>query len=98
MRKICYETPTQVIFVDVLDAVDCPTYRLIGGIAYGDVIICGECGGEISLEDLYEDYDVAAANGIKLPDAPIYELSWSPIDEAIAGDAIYEPINTMKEN
>lgn len=98
MRKICYETPTQVIFVDVLNEVERPMYRLIGGIAYGDEIICGECGGAISLEYLYEDYDAAVAVGAKLPDAPIYELSWISIDEAIAGDAIYELINTMKEN
>ena len=96
MRKTWYDVPTQVIFVDVQDAVERPVYRLIGGIAYGDVIICGECGGKISLEDLYEDYDVAAAaGGAKLPDAPIYELPWSSIDEAITGDAIYEFISTM---
>jgi hypothetical protein len=97
MRKNWYDVPTQVIFVDVDDNLEVST---IGGIAYGDVVICGECGCTICLEDLYTDYDAAVADGVEVPDAPIYELPWISIDEAIAGNGAdkYEFIYEMKED
>ena len=44
-----FDMPTQVKFWDV------ETERYICGIAYRDEIICGECGGIISIDELYED-------------------------------------------
>lgn len=49
--KDYYEIPTQVVFSDSEgDGVK----ELIGGIAYKENIICGECGGIIELEEIEE--------------------------------------------
>lgn len=47
-EPIYFNTPTQVAFWDV----DGDHY--IGGIAYGDEIICGCCGGVVSIEEVCE--------------------------------------------
>lgn len=67
MKKF-YEVPTQVKFIENADIVDDPHW--IGGIAYQDYVICGECGGIIDLEDL----------------ADIIELPWVDITYEIIGD------------
>ena len=66
MKKF-YDAPTQVKFIETTDAVDYP--RWIGGIAYQDYVICGECGGIIELEDI----------------ADIVELPWVDITVDIVG-------------
>ena len=48
MKKY-YQTPTQVKFYDSWEN------RWIGGIAYRDEIICGECGGIMDIDDLKEN-------------------------------------------
>lgn len=45
MKKY-YDVPTQVQFYDEDNNV------WLSGIAYGDVITCGECGGTVELSDL----------------------------------------------
>ena len=66
MKKF-YEVPTQVKFIESADVVDEPHW--IGGIAYQDYVICGECGGIIDLEDL----------------AAIVEFPWVDISNEIIG-------------
>jgi hypothetical protein len=48
MPKLNYEVPTQVKFYDADDD------RWFGGIAFGERIICGECGTAILIADIYE--------------------------------------------
>ena len=55
--KRYYETPTQVIWFGYLEDV------WVGGIAFGNVIICGCCGNTIKLDNFekgevveYEDW------------------------------------------
>lgn len=67
MKRNSYDMPTQVLFRE-----DDDDSRWIGGIAFGNVVICGECGGTIELEDI----------------ADIKELSWVDISEEIRGDAV----------
>ena len=71
-----FETPTQVKFLD--DAEDELKYR--GGIAYGDVIVCGCCGGVVEISDLLECFSEQEANLIIIP------LEWIDISEAIIGE------------
>ena len=42
-----FETPMQVLFYDKEE-----TYAKYAGIAYNDYIICGCCGGVITLEEV----------------------------------------------
>ena len=69
--KNFYEVATQVKFIESVDVVDEPHW--IGGIAYQDYVICGECGGIIELEDIAE----------------IIELPWVDITYDIVGDYDY---------
>ena len=71
MKKY-YDYPTQVIFKDSSDIVDEPHW--IGGIAYHDEVICGECCSIISLEDIEE----------------IIDLPWVSISEEIGGDELLD--------
>jgi hypothetical protein len=71
MKKY-YDYPTQIIFKERLDVTDEP--RWIGGIAYRDEVICGECGGIILLEDIEE----------------IIDLPWTSISEEIGGDELLD--------
>ncbi len=71
-----FETPTQVKFLD--NAEDELKYK--GGIAYGDVIVCGCCGGVVEISDLLEYFSDEEANLIIIP------LEWIDISEAIIGD------------
>ena len=60
MEKIeNFDVPTQVKFVDfgIAPADNDGEILWLGGIAYGNEIICGCCGGIILLEDLYADYE-----------------------------------------
>ena len=71
-----FETPTQVKFLD--DAEDELKYK--GGIAYGDVIVCGCCGGVVEISDLLECFSEQEANLIIIP------LEWIDVSEAIIGE------------
>jgi hypothetical protein len=67
MKKF-YDVPTQVKFIESDDVVDEP--RWIGGIAFQDYVICGECGSIVDLKNL----------------ADIIELPWVDITDGIVGD------------
>ena len=71
MKKF-YDVPTQVKFIENPDIVSDP--RWIGGIAYQDYVICGECGCIIELEDIVN----------------IIELPWVDITDGIGGDDGFE--------
>ena len=71
-----FETPTQVKFLD--NAEDELKYK--GGIAYGDVIVCGCCGGVVEISDLLEYFSDEEANLIIIP------LEWIDISEDIMGE------------
>lgn len=86
MERITYfENPTQVRFYDLEN--DC----WIGGICYGEKLICGCCGGVVNLNDFcgeYQDwYDMSTEEEKKkLPANPIEIYSnWVDISEAITG-------------
>lgn len=63
-----FDRPTQVRFYDR------DNERWIGGIAYGDEIICGECGGIEEIADFAEGEIV------------VYQGDWVDISESIMGD------------
>lgn len=72
MGKKYYEKPTQVIFLEE-EGVTEEEPRKIGGIAYHDYVICGECGEVVKIEDT----------------EIVEELTWCAISEEIGGDEIY---------
>ena len=80
--KHFYENPTQVLFWEPEEN------DYIGGIAYGDVIICGCCGGAIEIEDIYNRVEIDRESGVEVPpeEEVIVPLSWVPINEEIRGD------------
>lgn len=71
MARKYYEEATQVIFIENVEDDDEP--RKIGGIAYHDYIICGECGAVVKIEDT----------------EIVKELPWYTISEDIGGYEIY---------
>ena len=74
-KKTYFENPTQVVWVD-------EDNHAHAGIAYGDVIICGCCGGTQEIAEIYE----FAPEGVE---NPITELEWFSIREEIGGDYLY---------
>ena len=53
IQNLDFDRPTQVAFVDEWTDDDVPNMDVVvGGIAYGTTIICGECGSIIDLEDV----------------------------------------------
>ena len=75
-KKMYFENPTQVVWID-------ESGQKQAGIAYGDVIICGCCGGTVAIDEIYE----FAPEGVE---NPITELEWTSICEEIGGDYLYE--------
>lgn len=76
-----FEIPTQVKFLDLGDTgTDEDVW--IGGIAYGDDIICGCCGAIISIEELFEDWNEFKDEHPNI-DAPLETLSWVSISDEI---------------
>ena len=67
--KDYYEVPTQVVFSD---SEDDGVKELIGGIAYKESIICGECGGLIDLEEIEK--------------GNLKELPWVNVDPFVDGE------------
>lgn len=68
-----FEVPTQVKFYDA----DSGMFQ--GGIAYGDEIICGCCGGIFEVDEVIEG---AKRAGV---DLDIRIMSWVDISEEILG-------------
>ena len=66
--KFFYDKPTQVQFKEKPEVNDEPHW--IGGIAYCDQVICGECGAIVECHDIDE----------------IINLSWVDISKGILGD------------
>ena len=59
-RILDFNRPTQVKFIDFdrdIGNDDNKEPYWIGGIAFGDKIICGCCGGIIDIQGYYEDWD-----------------------------------------
>lgn len=78
-----YENPTMVRFLDpndtdYYDVVSRDEMRMLAGIAYQDVVICGCCGGTFKLENLNE--------WNKTENLEYEELPWIDIVEAIVGE------------
>ena len=68
-KRLYFDVPTQVAFKESPEITDTP--RWIGGIAFRDEIICGECGVVVDTEDVEQ----------------IIELPWVSISEELIGDA-----------
>lgn len=68
--KTYYDSPTQVVFSDQENEDESPI--LLGGIAFHEYVICGECGSVIELDEFKE--------------GQVRELPWCSIDEEIRGD------------
>ena len=66
-----FDKPTQVQFCDAEGFKH-------GGIAYGDEIICGCCGGIFTIEEVYE---FALEFGIEEPIMPYHD--WEPLERII---------------
>lgn len=64
MRKTFYETPTQVLFKEEKEA-----EKEFGGIAFQNVVICGECGGTFEITEI----------------EILEEFPWLDISDAIIG-------------
>ncbi len=73
MSKMNFDKPTQVMFLDL-------EQEWQVGIAYGDEIICGCCGGIFEVDEIME---LAIENGMKCGIHP-YE-TWDNISEEISG-------------
>lgn len=74
MKKF-FEVPTQVMFWDV------DGNHYIGGIAYHDEIICGCCGGIVSIEEVYE----FTPTEVKEP-VHVFDKYWVDISHEIIGN------------
>jgi hypothetical protein len=69
-----FTKPTQVKFLDA----DYDHY--VGGIAYGNEIICGCCGSIFDIDELLEDADPTDPRPVIIP------LEWIDISNEIKGD------------
>ena len=69
-----YNVPTQVKFKTSADVAGDDEVKWLGGIAYCDEVICGECGGIIECDNIEE----------------IVNLSWVDISNEIMGDEVQE--------
>ena len=73
MEKRYFEKPTQICFWEGED--------WNAGIAFGNSIICGCCGGVIDIDEVYEFAPDEITNPI------IWFENWVDIQDEIAGDA-----------
>ena len=73
MSKMNFDKPTQVMFLDL-------EQEWQVGIAYGEEIICGCCGGVFEVDEIMES---AVESGVKCGIHP-YE-TWNDISEEISG-------------
>ena len=84
MNKFWFEVPTQVKFYDPYESEDenaAILTNFTGGIAFEDKIICGCCGGVISIDELYEGADEDKFTG-----EVIIPMEWIDISETIIGE------------
>lgn len=85
-HPIYFALSLQVKFLDT--GAEEPTW--IGGIALGDHIICGCCGGVISIEDFWDEVEEGWQNdpaGVNVADedALVMYSDWVDISKAITG-------------
>ena len=78
--KRSFDVPTQVAFYDAENEL------YIGGIAYGDEIICLECGATIEIADYCDEIEEVAPH----VQFPIIPMSWCNISDACLGDAMFD--------
>ena len=72
IQNMYFEEPTQLMFIDEYNEFDkLDTEYAVGGIAYKNEIICGECGAIVDLEDVFAVYVFG---------------DWVSLNEAISGD------------
>ena len=87
MEKSYFDRPTQVVFADP----DNPGVW-ISGIAYRDEIICGCCGGVVSIDDVIE---MAREDGVN---CAIHEYhDWSNIADEIVGGELPETLDRNED-
>lgn len=79
-----FDVPTQVAFYNLYDEVSEDendidiSFHYCGGIAYGNVIICGCCGGIINIDELFDE---CPANRV-----PLYKFdTWLDVSDEIIG-------------
>ena len=73
-----FHRPTQVIFFDELDNDE---ELFLGGVAYQDYIICGECGATISLDEVYD-----LAESYAIESNAVNPVSWVNLSDTIIGE------------
>ena len=83
MTQRYFERPTQVAFYDIENK------DYISGIAYGEEIICLECGGVIEIEDYLEEVAEACGDTVKYP---IISLDWMSLTEECLGDLRFDKL------
>ena len=77
-----FDHPMQVKYLDQYGENE-EDYRYVGGIAYQDEVICGCCGGIVSIEELYEfaqDYNLPFDKVLHVYD------DWLDLESEIRGD------------
>lgn len=92
-RILDFDCPTQVKFIDFdrnigSNGEEEPYW--LGGIAFGDKIICGCCGGTLDIQEYYEDWDSfgkAEFGNYVEDDNPlvVYDY-WVDINEEVKGN------------
>ena len=83
-RILDFDFPRQVKFID-FDSGNEDQTTWLGGIAIGDKIICGCCGGLIDIQELWETWD-ELKDEYPNDTAPIYVYQeWMDISEEIKG-------------
>ena len=86
VKKMWYEKPTQVRFIDIWNYTGDNKVAYIGGIAYKDELICGVCGEVFSIPEFY---DLVDEWKIGAPAVVPYE-TWIDLSEEITGSPSYK--------
>lgn len=80
MERITYfDHPTQVKYWD--------GESYIGGIGFGENIICGCCGGIVPLDEVYDFAEDLKENTILIK---VFDMEWIDISDSILGDEATE--------
>ena len=89
MNNLYFSLPTQVRFIEVerINLED-KTLAILGGIAYKDEIICGECGQAFNIETLVNNYQELAKDHKWLYGFRVIEpyVQWVDISQEIIGE------------
>ena len=83
MTQRYFERPTQVAFYDIENE------DYICGIAYGEEIICLECGGVVEIEDYLEEVAEVCGDTVK---CPIISLEWISLSEECRSDLHFDKL------